>query len=311
MAKGADQYLLRVTAGPDYDPATHTLVAVNGPTSTHIFSEHCTANVTVRIQNYRGLPHGSPSTSPYFSSALHTHDQYSIAFSMIPHTSISGNDLVFGNDFDRPIKSRLPPGTETAFKIVKWAIDPGLEGDLYSDKPHLYGPLLSSINVLRVGPKAARKDGKWEIPAHLYEDGIDEGADGEGEEVRKAKNVPGDAAARKKYFLNEGHRKEWEFEEGRVYRGDFFNPYLDFNQFALKLPGFSLSVLGYLNDKEDSLRYVLKHRSTSEVFFVVVFTLVPKEDVEKEGAAVSQEGKKVENEGRKQEEYQPKDDDVD
>lgn len=148
---------------------------------------------------------------------------------MIPHTSISGNDLVFGNDFDRPIKDRLPPGTEPAFKFVKWAIDPGLEGDLYSEKPHLYGPLLSSINVLRVGPKAAKKGGEWEIPAHLHEDGIDEGADGEGKDIRKTKSIPEDAAARKKHFLNEGHRKEWEFEEGRVYRGDFFNPYLDFN----------------------------------------------------------------------------------
>ncbi|MCJ1405638.1 hypothetical protein MMC11_008867 [Xylographa trunciseda] len=312
MAKrSADQYLLRVTAGPDYDPSTHTLVAVNGPTSVPISSDHCTVNVKVRVQNYRGLPPGSPTTSPYFSTAPHTHDQYSIAFSMIPHTTVSGNELVFGNDFDRPIKDRLPPGTEAAFKIVKWAIDPGLEGDFYSDKPHLYGPLLSSINVLRVGPKAPEKDGKYEIPAHLHEDGIDEGADGEGEELRRGMNIPEDPAARKKHFLKEDHRKEWEFEEGRIYQGDFFNPYLDFNQFALKLPGFSLSVLGYLNDKEDTLRYVMKNKSTGDVFFVVVFTLVPKEDAEKESATPTDGGEKAQQGGEKKEEYQPKDDDLD
>ena len=148
---------------------------------------------------------------------------------MVPHTTLSGNDLVFGNDFDRPIKDRLPPGTEAAFKIVKWAIDPGLEGDFYSDKPHLYGPLLSSINVLRVGPIASRKAEAWEIPAHIHEDGIEEGGDGDGEEVRKDKTMPDTAAARKKYYLKEEKRKEWDFEKGRVYRGDFFNPYLDFN----------------------------------------------------------------------------------
>ena len=152
---------------------------------------------------------------------------------MIPHNTVSGDDLVFGNDFDRPIKDRLPPGTEAAFKIVKWAIDPGLEGDFYSDKPHLYGPLLSSINILRVGPKVPEKDGKYEIPAHMHEDGIDEGGDGDGGKLRKDKDIPEDAAARKKYFLKQDHRREWEFDEGRVYQGDFFNPYLDFNRACL------------------------------------------------------------------------------
>ncbi|MCJ1319226.1 hypothetical protein MMC15_004561 [Xylographa vitiligo] len=313
MAKRtADQYLLRVTAGPDYDPSTHTVVAVNGPTSVPISSKHCTANIKVRVQNYRGLPHGSPATSPYFSADPHTHDQYSIAFSMVPHTTVSGNELLFGNDFDRPIRDRLPPGTETAFKIVKWAIDPGLEGDFYSDKPHLYGPLLSSINVLRVGPKATKQDGKYEIPAHLHEDGIAEGADGEEEELRKEKQIPEDAAARKKHFLNEDHRKGWEFEEGRVYQGDFFNPYIDFNQFALKLPGFSLSVLGYIDEKEDTLRYVMKNKSTGDVFFVVVFTLVPKEDAEKESPATTATASSAAAEqGDEKKEYQPKDDDLD
>lgn len=171
----------------------------------------------------------------------------------MPSSSISGNDLVFGNDFDRPIKDRLPPGFNTAFKIVKWTIDPGLEGDFYSDTPHLYGPLLSSINVLKVGAKAQKKGEGWEIPAHVHEDGIEEGADGDGESVRKAVDTPEGAAERKKWALREDKRAAWMWEEGRVYQGDFFNPYLDFNEFALKLPGFSLSVLPFLNG-QDTLR---------------------------------------------------------
>ena len=50
----AEKYLLRVTAGPSYDPSTHEEVAVNGPTSTRISSPYCTANINIRIQNYRG-----------------------------------------------------------------------------------------------------------------------------------------------------------------------------------------------------------------------------------------------------------------
>ena len=43
------------------------------------------------------------------------------------------------------------------------------------------------------------------------------------------KHVPKDAAARKKWFLDEAKRKDWQFEAGRIYMGDFFNPYLNFN----------------------------------------------------------------------------------
>lgn len=50
----ADKYLLHVTAGPSYDPSTHQEVAVNGPNATQIKNSSCTANVKVRIQNYRG-----------------------------------------------------------------------------------------------------------------------------------------------------------------------------------------------------------------------------------------------------------------
>jgi hypothetical protein len=75
-------------------------------------------------QNYRGLPRGSPSTSPYFSLPPHAKnkDAYSICFRFRLKEDINGNDLVFGNDFDHPIRDRLPPGFGTAFKIVKWGM---------------------------------------------------------------------------------------------------------------------------------------------------------------------------------------------
>lgn len=203
-----------------------------------------------------GLPKGSPPTSPYFSIPPHHHDQYSIAFTFIPHAPVSGSALVFGNDFDSPIRNHLPPGFQSALHIVKWAIDPGLDGDVYADKPYLYGKLLSSVNILRVGEKAERSGGgEYRIPLEVNEDGIGiwEGADGdEGLAWRKARGCPDGAAERKKWGLKEGSGA-WTWEEGRVYRGDFFNPYLDFNTFELKLPGFALSVLGHMGE-QDSLR---------------------------------------------------------
>lgn len=174
-----------------------------------------------------GLPRNSPTTSPYFSTHPHEHDQYSISFTILPHKSIPGPSLIFGNDFDHPIRDRLPPGFGTALNIVKRWIDPGLDGDAYSDTPHLYGCALSSVNVLRVGTKAEKLDD------HVGEAGIEEvleeGGDGDGEQWREKRGVPETAAARMKHFLQHGKTEEWEWEAGRVYKGDFFNPYLDFN----------------------------------------------------------------------------------
>ena len=50
----ADKYLLRVTAGPSYDPSSHQVVAVNSGIPTSIQSSLCSASICVRIQNYHG-----------------------------------------------------------------------------------------------------------------------------------------------------------------------------------------------------------------------------------------------------------------
>jgi hypothetical protein len=136
-------------------------------------------------------------------------------------------------------------------------IDPGLEGDPYADKPYLYSPLLATIARLNIGGKASKKESKeggvqWDIE-EPDDEPIEEGAEGDGEEVREEKGVPETTAERKKWGLRQDIKDSWIWEEGRAYSGDFFNPYLDFNSFSLKLPGFSLPVVGHLGG-EDSLR---------------------------------------------------------
>ena len=289
----ADKYFLHVTAGSDYDFSKHQTVLVNTSNSTRISSQHCTVDLSVRIQNYRGLPQASPKTSPYFSTPTHKKDQYSIEFRLAPHKDISARNLLFGNDFERPVRDRLPPGFGTAFSIVKRFIDPGLEGDFYSDKPHLYGCALSSFNVLWVGSKTDEEEEEEEVrnedttgatdAAEAEEEGeaLEEGGNTAGLAWRKEHDVPTDMAARKKWALTPAHQEQWIWEKGREYKVDFFNPYLDFNDFSLKLPGFSISVLGFMGG-EDYLRYVLRDKETGDVLFVVVFALVKREDYEKE-----------------------------
>ncbi|KAF1842284.1 DUF1769-domain-containing protein [Cucurbitaria berberidis CBS 394.84] len=278
-----EQYMLRVTAGATYDSSKHEDVLVNSEKPIIISSDLTDAKIHMRIKDFRGLPKGSPSTSPYFSTPTHTYDRYSISFSFTPKHDIAGDKLVFGNDFDHPIRDRLPPLFDKAFGIVKWWIDPGLDGDVYGDEPYLYGALLSSINVLQIGEKNDKAGGESSEGAEANIDSgavvYEEGAHGSGEQVRKEKNIPDRAAARQKHFLTEQNRKEFVFEAGREYRCDFFNPYLDFNEFALKI-GYGLpniSIIGHWDGQP--LRFVsplpsLPMSFYSDMLVIISFALV-------------------------------------
>ncbi|KAL9061270.1 MAG: hypothetical protein Q9162_000144 [Coniocarpon cinnabarinum] len=270
-------YALLVTAGPFYDVSTHKLIPVNDPTETSIDSPKISCHLSVRIKNYRGLPLNSPSTCAYFEKKPHTSDLYSIAFRFTLKDTgeeLTADDLLFGNDFDEPIRDSLPWGTGTALKIVKSAIDPGIEGDPYADQPYLFGPLFSSINILNLSPPSSDPLD----PSDLHEGGAERGL-----ALRQKHNIPSDVGGRRKYFLNEDNRRAFSLNsdeaKGLEYRCDFFNPYLDFNEFALKLPGFSLGMMKFWDGQP--LRYVLKTRKGGELF-VVRFALVEKGDVEKE-----------------------------
>lgn len=107
-------------------------------------------------------------------------------------------------------------------------VDPGLDGDVYADEPYLYGPAASSLNVLFVegeGDSKGKEAEEEEDVGLVFEEGGDEA----GEEHRRECGIPDGEAARKKYFLTEAHRKEWNWEAGKSYGCDFFNAYLDFN----------------------------------------------------------------------------------
>jgi hypothetical protein len=257
----ADQYIIRVTAGPSYNLDDHVEVPVNQPHPVRVTHDHMDIELNVRIRDYRGLPRNSPSHSPYFDLEPHKYnqDQYSIALRFTPKhpgedktkekgegesdederqvEGISAEDLQFGNDFDHPIRDRLPPGFGTAMNIVKWWIDPGLEGDAYADEPYLYGPALSSFNAVHHGPGEhdEEKGGLW----------FEEGGDEEGMQRRREWGAPEDGKARMKWALRAENKARWVWEYGRTYGVDFYNPYVDFNEFALRLPGFHLPIIRY------------------------------------------------------------------
>ncbi|KAI1153658.1 hypothetical protein F4825DRAFT_414120 [Nemania diffusa] len=341
----ADKYILRVTAGSDYNIDHHVVVPVNAPETVRVSTDLIDAELNVRVRNYRGLPRGSPASSPYFELEPHAanEDQYSIAIRFTPKRpprrkspaprggaadasgagdegplqgadpapsltpagkddgdedgsgeeggkeaeqarGISGRDLQFGNDFDHPIRDRLPPGFSYAMNIVKWWIDPGLDGDPYADAPYLYGPGLSSFSAVHVGAGAFNPENGGLC--------FDEGGDEDGLRERRGVGAPDGAKERKKWALADGSKGGWVWEFGRTYCVDFCNPYLDFGEFALRLPGFTLPIMKYWDGqglrahrkRSHTLRYVLRNRTTGETYLTVLFSLYLKEDVNEDGS---------------------------
>lgn len=239
----ANKHRLKVTAGADYNPKAHQAVPVNGET-IRIENEHAIVSLCVRIKDYTGntpahlfgptaelinrigYPENSPSTTPYFDHPLHEKDLYSICFSIIFKERVNGNNLVFGNDFDHPIRDMLPPGFNAALRMVKWTLDPGLDGDVYADNPYLYSPALASWDQFRIGDKMKKSD---KVPT-LHDEIIEEGSYSEDSaNVRRQFNIPETVEGRRKHFQDEANRKEFDFEPGRMYVADFGNPYLAFN----------------------------------------------------------------------------------
>jgi hypothetical protein len=183
---------------------------------------------------------------------------------------------------------------------VKEFIDPGLQCDAYADEPWLYGPSLSCWFAFRIGEKV---ENGQDFPAPGEEDITREGADGSGQEERKSLGLPENNEKRRKFFLDAKNREGFVFQKGRCYQADFFNPYLDFGNCALKLPGFSLNVIKYVDQKSHCLRYVFKNRETGDVYLNVNIALLWDNDLrkaveaDKEGDAALQAvlGNKVEH----------------
>ncbi|KAJ6153088.1 hypothetical protein N7497_007407 [Penicillium chrysogenum] len=105
-----------------------------------------------------------------------------------------------------------------------------------------------------------------EVPT-LHDEVIEEGSYSEdAANVRQKFNIPETAMGRRKHFQDEANRKEFEFEPGRI------SPIII--DFSVRLPGFNLHIMKYVDESNHELRYTLKDISTGRVYLAVVFSVV-------------------------------------
>ncbi|KAK0527274.1 hypothetical protein OC834_004488 [Tilletia horrida] len=109
--------------------------------------------IAIRVKNYHGYaPEGSEPKrdSKYFTGdGYGKHMTWSIQIQGRFLEEVSTDDVVFGNQFDKPIKQLLPYGTSIALKAAP-LIDPTLKFDLYAEEPWAFSPLIGTMYRVQV-----------------------------------------------------------------------------------------------------------------------------------------------------------------
>ncbi|KAF9124381.1 hypothetical protein BGW39_008242 [Mortierella sp. 14UC] len=85
------------------------------------------------------------------------------------------------------------------------------------------------------------------------------------------------ASARRSYFAKEANLVKHRYRSDQVYGFDFFNPYVNFANFTLKIPGFSVDITKYWDGQP--LTYIIKSQDSSVTFMAFQFELIPVNDI--------------------------------
>lgn len=185
-------------------------------------------------------------------------------------------------------------------------VDPGVDGDPWADKPFIYGPCLSSINRIQIVGPGGDKSSSSDEPNPVEEDMTLCHVDG--------LDIPTDASGRMKYFLKKERREKFVWEEGKTYRMEFCNGFIDFDDFTVVIPGlgWKVGVLKYWDGQP--FRYELVERvkgvegeERREGLGCVQFEVVVEEGEKVEDSGKEQEGppeEKGEKELKKKEEVE-------
>lgn len=205
---------LKILAGSSVDDCQ--VVDYKSGKSVDVNNPHFTGQISVLLKDDEHM-------HPYFNDKSNKGVTWSIQLrGVLQDDEVDCDDLVFGNQFMRPIRDQLPWGSGMAVKFIKY-LDPTLTEDLQSDTPWAFSPLCSTVERLNVSDNA---DGNELNDKHdlIIEDDVS--CLIHENEARKVEQ--GDASSRKKWFRSESHRKGVNLSKKRV-AFDFAKGFIDFS----------------------------------------------------------------------------------
>ncbi|KAL8280942.1 hypothetical protein RQP46_006621 [Phenoliferia psychrophenolica] len=226
--------------------------------------------VSVRLDGYLGKDAVAPS-SP--TTAFHDGATFSIVIRGRFKEEIKAAEVLWGNEWDKPIRDSLPYGTTAALKFVG-LVDPTLTHDLYADKPWALSPLLSTVNYLSLTHL------KPDEPLPPFDDVVPEDISAL---ANDAAELVGHPDKRKKWLADKKGYEGVVLGPDVFLASDFCNGYIDFSTLSLKLPGGLHFSLQNIWDGQP-VRFVCRTQDGNKSFFFVTFQIVEEggEEVAKE-----------------------------
>ncbi|KAI5948806.1 hypothetical protein KGF57_005204 [Candida theae] len=174
-----------------------------------------------------------------------------IKIEFTPEEDIKGSDLLFGNDFTYPIKDYVPTTLmNTGLKLFNWFINDTVKGDVYNDKPYLYGLALNSFSYIGVNqprPKGIKNENSQ--PMDYKEDFKD-----------IVEHPPTTSNERKKRFNTAVKCNDFTFDKGQKYSFYFDTDFLKLadSKYLVSIPKFDFDVSRYANDTLNNVNWVIK-----------------------------------------------------
>ncbi|KAH8084603.1 hypothetical protein HD553DRAFT_311278 [Filobasidium floriforme] len=271
--------------GTTYPPTEPALV--NSSTPNKIENEHFEGEISMWIKDYNGLKNGGEEDL-YFGQPGREGSTYALVVKGKHLGPISANDLLFGNVFEKPIRSSLPWGTSIAMKFINW-VDPTVEMDPYSDKPWALSPLLASMNYLSVKPASEPVDSKKTITEDSHS-GIDtmwknsaEGKqDSQSEEPQEWETgTAAGISARRRWLTKKENREELIVDKDWQFGCEFGNGLIDFKTLHVVLPHpfpLRIPLLKYW-DGQPAI-YICKSRDGKKIFWSMAIQIEAVDDTD-------------------------------
>ncbi|EGW34297.1 uncharacterized protein SPAPADRAFT_59722 [Spathaspora passalidarum NRRL Y-27907] len=265
---------LYITASNNYSE-NFQIVAVNTTIPLEIDSEIGVFKVVVNIKDFDGSkPHLSNSCYNIDDDTFldgeplnfkrNEHDNIipnvRMQIEFTPKKDINGAQLIFGNDFTYPVKKYIPTMLlTTGLKLYNLFVSNSVQGNLYSNKPYLYGLALNNFTYMGI-------DNFMQIP-----------------KIINSKTVPMDceenvssqlhtlthstSQGRIKYFNQREDCEEFVFKQGVAYNLQFDTNYVKMSNsnYAICIPKFDVNVNRYVNETLNNFNYVIKEGGHTNV----------------------------------------------
>lgn len=273
---------LMIKASNSYD-SNYQVVPVNTRKPIDIESDIGVFSLIVNVRNFDGCTEhransmynvgeetyldGGAADAPATADKLyHANLRFEVNFR--PKRQIKGSELLFGNDFTVPIKSYVPTSLlSTGLKFFTWFVNKTIRGEIYGDRPYLYGLALNSFTYMSLTNDTWRDVNKTQTE-NDGKNGAEGTADGK-ENINSNEDntlkIPSDPAQRKRFFNSVAHCESFVFNDTTSYHLQFDTSYLKMadSKYSVSIPTFGnrtfdIDVSSYANEDLNNFNWVIK-----------------------------------------------------